>query len=78
MKGRVTTVLNFLALNLLFFALYLNFVHKDKDVLESLGNTTSIHNEPMLSENESITHQNGVVKQHKIEATKEVARTTIN
>ena len=29
MKKRLTTVLNFFAFNLLFFALYLNFIHKD-------------------------------------------------
>ncbi|HTD94182.1 MAG TPA: hypothetical protein VK644_10235 [Chitinophagaceae bacterium] len=30
MKKRVRKVANFLAFNLLFFALYLNFIHKDK------------------------------------------------
>ncbi|MFL5787966.1 MAG: hypothetical protein ACJ748_07930 [Flavisolibacter sp.] len=29
MKKRIHRVLNFFALNLLFFALYLNFIHKD-------------------------------------------------
>ncbi|HEX2534556.1 MAG TPA: hypothetical protein VHK69_12510 [Chitinophagaceae bacterium] len=29
MKRRITKVLNFFAFNLLFFALYLNFIHKD-------------------------------------------------
>ena len=29
MKKRISRVLNFFAFNLLFFALYLNFVHKD-------------------------------------------------
>ena len=29
MKKRISRVLNFLAFNLLFFALYLNFIHKD-------------------------------------------------
>ena len=32
MKKRISRVLNFLAFNLLFFALYLNFIHKDKDI----------------------------------------------
>ena len=31
MKRRVTKVLNFFAFNLLFFALYLNFIHKDNN-----------------------------------------------
>ena len=30
MKKRVRKIANFFAFNLLFFALYLNFVHKDK------------------------------------------------
>lgn len=30
MKKRIRKVANFLAFNLLFFALYLNFIHKDK------------------------------------------------
>ena len=32
MKRRITRVLNFFAFNLLFFALYLNFIHKDSNV----------------------------------------------
>lgn len=31
MKKRISRVLNFLAFNLLFFALYLNFIHKDNN-----------------------------------------------
>jgi hypothetical protein len=30
MKNRVRKIANFFAFNLLFFALYLNFIHKDK------------------------------------------------
>ncbi len=32
MKRRATKVLNFFAFNLLFFALYLNFIHKDNTI----------------------------------------------
>lgn len=32
MKKRISRVLNFFAFNLLFFALYLNFIHKDSSV----------------------------------------------
>ena len=32
MKKRISRVLNFFAFNLLFFALYLNFVHKDSSI----------------------------------------------
>jgi hypothetical protein len=31
MKKRVSRILNFFAFNLLFFALYLNFIHKDSN-----------------------------------------------
>jgi len=31
MKRRIRRTVNFLAFNLLFFSLYLNFIHKDKD-----------------------------------------------
>lgn len=30
MKRRIRRIVNFFAFNLLFFALYLNFIHKDK------------------------------------------------
>ena len=33
MKRRVRKIANFFAFNILFFALYLNFIHKDKMVL---------------------------------------------
>ena len=32
MKRRIRKIVNFFAFNLLFFALYLNFIHKDKFV----------------------------------------------
>jgi hypothetical protein len=34
MKRRIRRIVNFFAFNLLFFALYLNFIHKDKAVTE--------------------------------------------
>jgi hypothetical protein len=33
MKKRVRKIANFFAFNLLFFALYLNFIHKDKTAI---------------------------------------------
>jgi hypothetical protein len=39
MKRRVRKIANFFAFNLLFFALYLNFIHKDKLALPT-ENTT--------------------------------------
>lgn len=32
MKRRLRRIVNFFAFNLLFFALYLNFIHKEKNV----------------------------------------------
>src|SRR6266481_35430 len=45
MKRRIRKIVNFFAFNLLFFALYLNFVHKDKvasaTALQSSQNTAA-------------------------------------
>ena len=40
MKKRVRKIANFFAFNLLFFALYLNFIHKDAP--GTSGNETSV------------------------------------
>lgn len=39
MKRRVRKIANFFAFNLLFFALYLNFIHKDKIALPEAAST---------------------------------------
>lgn len=39
MKKRLSRVVNFFAFNLLFFALYLNFIHKDSNVQETTPKT---------------------------------------
>lgn len=41
MKRRVRKIANFFAFNLLFFALYLNFIHKDKTGIAG-GETTLV------------------------------------
>ena len=40
MKRRVRKIANFFAFNLLFFALYLNFIHKDKAVVATIDQGT--------------------------------------
>ncbi len=35
MRNRLRKVTNFFAFNLLFFALYLNFIHKDNNALDT-------------------------------------------
>ena len=62
MNPRVFKIANFFAFNLLFFALYLNFVHKDKDVQQaitgSLQTPVATHvlpasaTEPVIDQNE--------------------------
>ncbi len=37
MRTRLRKIANFLAFNLLFFALYLNFIHKDKQIVVGGG-----------------------------------------
>jgi hypothetical protein len=53
MKKRLSRVLNFFAFNLLFFALYLNFIHKDnntpapipgKNTASTVQGTTLVNN----------------------------------
>lgn len=39
MNPRVFKIANFFAFNLLFFALYLNFIHKDKNVQQAIVTT---------------------------------------
>ena len=39
MNPRVFKIANFFAFNLLFFALYLNFIHKDKNVQQAIVST---------------------------------------
>ena len=43
MKRRVRKIANFFAFNLLFFALYLNFIHKD-NVTVAIDQTSAQHN----------------------------------
>jgi hypothetical protein len=41
MKRRIRKIVNFFAFNLLFFALYLNFIHKDKTIAEPVSVQTN-------------------------------------
>lgn len=54
MKRRVRKIANFFAFNLLFFALYLNFIHKDKVAVVETGiqqNATAAFSGTVLVEN---------------------------
>lgn len=54
MKRRIRKVANFFAFNLLFFALYLNFIHKDK---MQLGPAPQTAQHPAFSEANMATNQ---------------------
>ncbi|OSZ81209.1 hypothetical protein CAP36_08225 [Chitinophagaceae bacterium IBVUCB2] len=49
MKRRVRKIANFFAFNLLFFALYLNFIHKDKTGVPGMPQTASQQNTAAFS-----------------------------
>ena len=53
MKKRISRVLNFFAFNLLFFALYLNFIHKDSNIQTAPApkNTTAVTKGTVLVSN---------------------------
>ena len=42
MKKRVRKIANFFAFNLLFFALYLNFIHKDKSAVPYINTSSPV------------------------------------
>lgn len=42
MKRRIRKIVNFFAFNLLFFALYLNFIHKDSSNTETLAPAAAV------------------------------------
>ena len=54
MKRRIRRIANFFAFNLLFFALYLNFIHKDKASVTPPEQT--IHNTASVSGTVPVTH----------------------
>jgi hypothetical protein len=53
MKNRIRKIATFFAFNLLFFALYLNFIHKDKPVPPSSTSqqTTAAFSGTMMTAN---------------------------
>ncbi len=62
MKRRIRKVVNFFAFNLLFFALYLNFIHKDKPNValipapaQAAANTASVSGTVLVSNPEKYT-----------------------
>jgi len=72
MKKRTRRTVNFLAFNLLFFSLYLNFIHKDKD--------TSL--DPVLvqtnNENYNTEASTPIVSPQPVEKNDETVKAAIN
>ncbi|MFN8288660.1 MAG: hypothetical protein U0U70_00245 [Chitinophagaceae bacterium] len=62
MKRRVRKIANFFAFNLLFFALYLNFIHKDKPQVTFTGETAVQQNPAAFSGTSVVSNQQPAVK----------------
>lgn len=62
MKSRVSKVLNFFAFNLLFFALYLNFIHKDNNASSQpqITNAASFKGTVLVDNPEQYTNKSAV------------------
>lgn len=56
MKRRVSKIANFFAFNLLFFALYLNFIHKDESALNGMNQVAT--SQPAAFSNSSVSVNN--------------------
>jgi hypothetical protein len=89
MKRRVRKIANFFAFNLLFFALYLNFIHKDKSGLPVATQTASqqnaaafsgtvlVDNPEQLNEKKSVATQNAATQNNE-PANTEALKLSIN
>jgi hypothetical protein len=57
MKKRVRKIANFFAFNLLFFALYLNFIHKDKMVVAAVPQNPAFSGTVLVNEPGRVTEK---------------------
>ena len=71
MKRRIRKIVNFFAFNLLFFALYLNFIHKDRSsditpasVVSTKSNNAAVYTGTVLVQNQE-KNLNKEVQQHQ-------------
>jgi hypothetical protein len=71
MKRRIRKIVNFFAFNLLFFALYLNFIHKDRSndiipasVVSTSSNNSAVYTGTVLVQNQE-KNLNKEVQQHQ-------------
>ncbi len=61
MKRRLHKIANFFAFNLLFFALYLNFIHRDKAAINASTNKTTAFGQTVIIENNNTARNNTAV-----------------
>lgn len=73
MKRRVRKIANFFAFNLLFFALYLNFIHKDKTAVGAP--TTSQQTTAAFSGTVLVENPEQLVKKEQASSTVSVHQT---
>jgi hypothetical protein len=82
MKRRVRKIANFFAFNLLFFALYLNFIHKDKVVVAADNGTqqsAAAFSGTVLVENPAeYMNKSAVVPAVTVQTTQPVEKTETN
>lgn len=85
MKKRVRKITNFFAFNLLFFALYLNFIHKDKAPVTGLpqnaafsGNVIMANQEQTNEKKSDVTVARQSIADKKPESTTEPLKLSIN
>ncbi len=65
MKRRVRKIANFFAFNLLFFALYLNFIHKDESALSGMNQVATA--QPAAFSNTTVSVNNAETQNTKAE-----------
>lgn len=68
MKRRVRKIANFFAFNLLFFALYLNFIHKDKSNLVTTPPAQQTSNNAAFSGTVLVENPEQIIKKETIAA----------
>jgi hypothetical protein len=61
MKRRLHKIANFFAFNLLFFALYLNFIHRDKTAVNTSNNKTTAFGQTVIIEANNTAKNNTAI-----------------
>lgn len=78
MKRRIRKVVNFFAFNLLFFALYLNFIHKDKASVSAIPAAVQTANTASLNSTILVTNPEKYLDQKNAAATTPAQQTNSN